>query len=56
MILSLLQIFGPIRVQSFRILSGLNQEIKTYCLLKRKKTVKLYVRVYIALKKSFQIK
>lgn len=35
--MSLLQIFGPTRVKSFKILSGLNQEIKTYCLLKRKK-------------------
>lgn len=33
----MLHIFGPIRIQSFRILSGLNQEIKTDCLLKRKK-------------------
>lgn len=37
MILSMLHIFGPIRVKSFRNLSGWNQEIKTYCLLKIKK-------------------
>lgn len=53
MILSMLHIFGPIRVQSFRILSELNQEVKTYCLLKRKKLQIVCTSIYYCVKEIF---